>query len=216
MKHATEQESFWEGKFGDEYTARNRGAGWIASDTAFFSKMLARTQPIKRILELGPNIGMNLMALRRLLPTAHLSAVEINNSAASELKSNMKDVELHVGSILDFQSESTWDLVFTKGVMIHINPDKLPTVYDLMYRLSSRYLLVAEYYNPKPVEVNYRGHSERLFKRDFAGDMLDKYADLQLIDYGFVYHRDPTFPQDDMTWFLMEKCGRRSLASHRK
>jgi len=31
------------------------------------------------------------------------------------------------------------------------------------------------------------------------------YQDLQLIDYGFVYHRDPNWPQDDLHWFLMEK-----------
>ena len=24
-------------------------------------------------------------------------------------------------------------------------------------------------------------------------------------DYGFAYKRDPKFPQDDITWFLMEK-----------
>ncbi len=35
--------------------------------------------------------------------------------------------------------------------------------------------------------------------------MLDKFPDLVLIDYGFVYHRDSYFPGDDLTWFLMEK-----------
>ena len=205
MTHTTEQEAFWEGDFGNEYTDRNRGAGWVAANSAFFSKVLARTQPVEGVLELGPNIGLNLIALRHLLPTAKLSCVEINEKAASELQSNLRDVDLHVSSILDFQPEATWDLVFTKGVLIHINPDKLPIVYELMYRASSRYLLVSEYYNPKPTEVTYRGHTSKLFKRDFSGEMLDKFPDLSLIDYGFVYHRAPNFPQDDMTWFLMEK-----------
>jgi hypothetical protein len=43
------------------------------------------------------------------------------------------------------------------------------------------------------------------FKRDFAGEIMDRFPDLRLVDYGFVYHRDPQFPQDDFTWFLMEK-----------
>jgi spore coat polysaccharide biosynthesis protein SpsF len=55
------------------------------------------------------------------------------------------------------------------------------------------------------VEVPYRGNSGKLFKRDFAGEMLDRYSDLQLLDYGFGYHRDPQFPVDDITWFLLEK-----------
>jgi hypothetical protein len=44
-----------------------------------------------------------------------------------------------------------------------------------------------------------------LFKRDFAGEMLERYPDLELIDYGFVYKRDNNFPQDDITWFLLKK-----------
>jgi hypothetical protein len=55
------------------------------------------------------------------------------------------------------------------------------------------------------VAIDYRGHRERLFKRDFAGDILDRHGDLHLVDYGFVYHRDPNYPKDDLTWFLLEK-----------
>ena len=68
-----------------------------------------------------------------------------------------------------------------------------------------RYLLVAEYYNPSPVTIPYRGHENRLFKRDFAGEILEKYPSMTLIDYGFAYRNDPSFPQDDITWFLLEK-----------
>jgi len=34
---------------------------------------------------------------------------------------------------------------------------------------------------------------------------MDRHPQLQLVDYGFSYRRDPNFPQDDITWFLMEK-----------
>jgi hypothetical protein len=34
---------------------------------------------------------------------------------------------------------------------------------------------------------------------------MKMYPDLKLIDYGFVYHKDSNFPQDDVTWFIMEK-----------
>ncbi len=78
-------------------------------------------------------------------------------------------------------------------------------MYPLLYDASSRYILLCEYYNPSPVEVSYRGHDWKLFKRDFAGEILDKYTDLVLREYGFVYHRDPRFPQDDLCWFLMER-----------
>ena len=93
-------------------------------------------------------------------------------------------------SILDFMPERQWDLVFVSGVLIHINPLELGRVYDLMYHASKKYIMLSEYYNPVPVEVNYRGHDGKLFKRDFAGELWDKYPDLKLLGYGFGWHRD--------------------------
>jgi spore coat polysaccharide biosynthesis protein SpsF len=97
------------------------------------------------------------------------------------------------------------DLVLIKGVLIHLNPEVLPQAYELLYRSSSKYICVAEYYNPTPIAVPYRGHEDKLFKRDFAGEIMKKFNDLRLVDYGFAYHGDSNFPQDDITWFLMEK-----------
>ncbi len=205
MTDITPQENFWQGEFGDKYVDRNKGAQILSANLAFFSKILNRTKEIQSVLELGANIGMNMMALEKLLPDANLSSVEINKKAASQMKKNLPKIDLHLTSIFDFTPQTKWDLVFTRGVLIHLNPDKLPLVYQTMHQSSSRYILVSEYYSPKPVGIDYRGHSGKLFKRDFAGEMLDLFPDLELIDYGFIYHRDSNFPQDDMNWFLMEK-----------
>ncbi len=205
MTHSTEQEAFWHGEFGNAYTDRIKGPDWVGANEVFFGKILGDARALRSVLELGSNIGLNLRALRRLLPAAKLSAVEINEKAAAELKAALPDVDLHRSSILEFNPRETWDLVFTKGVLIHINPEKLPVVYELMYRCSRRFVMVAEYYNPKPVEIDYRGHAGKLFKRDFAGEILDMFPDLALRAYGFAWHRDPSCPQDDLTWFLMEK-----------
>lgn len=117
------------------------------------------------------------------------------------------DTKIFKGSAFDFTPPElgTFDLTFTSGVLIHINPNKLQDVYQLLYQCSKKYILVNEYYNPSPAEVSYRGHSQRLFNRDFAGELLDKYLDLELVDYGFQYHRDYNFPSDDCTWFLLKK-----------
>lgn len=203
-KYKTEQECFWAGEFGDGYVERNRGAQLIASNTAFFSKIFSRTEGIKSLIEFGANIGMNLHAFRALLPNAELSAIEINDSAVQELN-KIDNVSVFAQSMFDFVPQRTWDMVVIKGVLIHINPDKLDDVYKLLYDSSGKYVCIAEYYNPTPVEIAYRGHHGMLFKRDFAGDMLNKFDGLKLVDYGFSYHRDRCFPQDDITWFLMEK-----------
>ncbi|HOX57767.1 MAG TPA: pseudaminic acid biosynthesis-associated methylase [Candidatus Paceibacterota bacterium] len=200
----TEQEEFWAGEFGDDYAARNRGTHWVARNVAFCARVLQRTERIRSVIEFGANIGLNLQAIRLLLPEAKLSAVEINEKAVRELR-QMPEVEVHHESVLDYTGREQHDLVLIKGVLIHLNPDNLPQVYDLLYQSSARYICLAEYYNPTPVEVPYRGHSHRLFKRDFAGDMMERFKDLHLLDYGFVYRRDLHFPQDDLTWFLLRK-----------
>jgi spore coat polysaccharide biosynthesis protein SpsF len=207
VRFATEQEAFWAGEFGNDYTKRNVGAQWVASNLALFAKVLARTENVRSVLELGANLGLNLCALRQLLPKAALSAVEINAQAAAELK-RLGGISVHHASIFAFESPKLFDLVLIKGVLIHLNPDKLPQVYDLMHAASARYICVAEYYNPTPVAIPYRGHNDRLFKRDFAGELLKRHSDLRLEDYGFAYHGDANYPQDDLTWFLLEKAVR--------
>lgn len=115
------------------------------------------------------------------------------------------EVDVYHQSLLEFEPSREWDLSLIKGVLIHIAPERLPDVYERLYKASSKYICLVEYYNPTPVEVNYRGHADRLFKRDFAGEMLDRFSDLAIVDYGFVWHRDKVFPGDDLTWFLLEK-----------
>ncbi len=205
MTRKTEQEVFWETEFGNDYILRNQGPAEVASSVAFFSKIISKTTKPGSVLELGSNIGVNLAAMEQLLPDASLSAVEINREAAEHLERTLPRVELHCTSILEFEPARQWDLVFSKGVLIHLNPQELPRVYDLMFEASSQYIMVAEYYNPSPVELPYRGHEGKLFKRDFAGELMDRHSTLTLVDYGFAYHRDNCFPQDDLNWFLLEK-----------
>jgi len=200
----TKQEEFWKNEFGNDYIDRNRGDILLASNTSFFSTIVERTGLLSSVLELGCNVGMNLKALRRLLPDCNLTGVEINDTAAEQL-GDWGEAEVILDSILEVDIQKTFSFTFTKGVLIHINPDYLSEVYRRLYDYSERYILVAEYYNPVPVSINYRGHTDCLFKRDFAGEMMDIYPDLMLVDYGFLYHKDPAFPQDDITWFLMEK-----------
>jgi len=202
-KYSTPQEEFWAGEFGDEYIKRNCSEDYIASCIAFWVRVLHKTCSVNSICELGANIGINLRSLKILLPNCKLAGVEINSKAASELR-KWGGAEVFEQSLFDFNAQQEYDLTFTKGVLIHLNPDLLVKAYDILYRSSKRFICVAEYYNPSPIEVEYRGNREKLFKRDFAGEMLDRFPDLRLIDYGFVYHRD-IFPQDDTSWFLMEK-----------
>lgn len=203
----TAQEQFWAGEFGTEYINRNKSDALLASNLNFFTHALRSAGKISSCIEFGANIGMNLKALKLLHPNLKLQGIEINEDAAQQLREVIGDENVFCDSIFNRKPKSPVELSLTKVVLIHINPDKLKDVYQTLYQASTRYALVCEYYNRSPMTINYRGHENRLFKRDFAGEMMEIYPDLHLLDYGFSYSRDPVFPQDDITWFLMEKKG---------
>ena len=205
MNEFNEQEEFWQGQFGDDYIERNKSSMLLASNLNFFSTALRRADSIDSVIELGANIGMNLKALSLLFPGQEQKAVEINKNAAAILASEIGEENVYSGSIFNYRVDSKYDLSFTKGVLIHVKPELLPLAYKVLYDSSSKYILIAEYYNPKPVMIDYRGHSNKLFKRDFCGDIMQVYPNLKLVDYGFIYKKDLNFPQDDITWFLMKK-----------
>ncbi|MGL5105957.1 MAG: pseudaminic acid biosynthesis-associated methylase [Plesiomonas shigelloides] len=203
MSYQTEQEQFWAGEFGDNYIGRNESEALLYSKVAMWSKMLRSAHCVRSVRELGCNIGLNLLALKRMQPSLALSGIEINPVAAEQAR-QLDVAQITCGTILDEIQDEPVDLTFTAGVLIHINPDQLDNVYRNLVNNSRRYVLVAEYYNPAPTAIMYRGHADRLFKRDFAGDLIEKYG-MKLVDYGFVYKRDNWAPQDDITWFLLEK-----------
>jgi pseudaminic acid biosynthesis-associated methylase len=200
----TPQETLWAGEFGNDYITRNRDVALLDNNRALFDTILSKTDGVSSAIEFGANIGNNLRALRDLLPACEMHSVEINKTAAAEIVA-WGGATVEVASLMDFEPTRQWDLSFTKGVLIHLPPQMLPSVYDKLVASSSRYVMVCEYYNPTPVEVSYREHEHALFKRDFAGEILDAYPEMRLVDYGFTYHRDPVHPLDDSTWFLMEK-----------
>lgn len=205
MEFNSEQEKFWATDFGTDYIDRNQGDALLASNLNFFSQALRVAQRPTSCIEFGANIGMNLKALKLLFPDQEQHGIEINPDAAKELATVIPEQNVFQGSIIDFDQNRVCDLALIKGVLIHINPELLPQVYERLVAAAGRYLMVAEYYNPSPVAIPYRGHSDRLFKRDFAGEIMDAHPEMKLVDYGFAYHRDLKFPQDDITWFLMQK-----------
>jgi pseudaminic acid biosynthesis-associated methylase len=214
MKHeitsdafSTEQEEFWAGQFGNDYISRNEATPENISYNLFlFAKIFKKVVPLpETIIEFGSNIGLNLRAIKLLLPQAKLSAVEINSKAVARLQKDGVAQEIFHKSLLEFTPPNLYDFAFIKGVSIHLSPDHLLDVYRKLGACSSRYVLVAEYYNRKPEEVIYRGHQGKLFRRDFGGFFLEVNPQYDLIDYGFSYHKDVYENHDDTTWFLFRK-----------
>ena len=65
-----------------------------------------------------------------LLPHTKLTGVEINPRATELLKKEQPYVDVRTGSIFLTPLECNADLIFTKGVLIHIHPSNLDSIYE--------------------------------------------------------------------------------------
>jgi pseudaminic acid biosynthesis-associated methylase len=200
------QEEYWQGNL--EYMERNHT--WdLSLGVQAWNQMLAAASldKVQSVLEIGCNIGRNLRILSHasVLPQAKLSGLDVNQTALRQCMSNFNLEKTYHSSLASVEIDQFYDLVFTSGVLIHIHPDNLKDSISKLIDFSRRYVLVCEYFSRSPVEIEYRGQSSLLWKRDFGKYIVEEFQ-LRCLDYGFLWgyeYDDAGF--DDVTYWLFER-----------
>jgi len=206
MSLNNEQEKFWATTYADDYIKKNSNFDHRLGAEAW-RKMLKEAQSgVSNYLECGCNIGRNIEQIRLVLPDAKPSIIEISEPAFRFVTGRYDFEHAYNGSILEseFEKES-FDLVFTMGVLIHINPDQLLEHMEKMLGYSRKYILIGEYFNRTPMTIEYQGEKNKLFKRDFGKLFIGNFK-VKLLGYGFLWdyiYGSAGF--DDITWWLFEK-----------
>jgi pseudaminic acid biosynthesis-associated methylase len=190
MQH-TQQEEFWAGEFGREYTDRN--SRYLAEWNDFYRRTWGLTKPEmnqqflgelpaeSRVLEVGCNTGMQLRGLQEAGFT-QLYGVELQAYAVEKAKEYTQHINIIQGSGFDLPfKDSFFDVVCTNGVLIHIAPADLPQLMAEMVRCSRRYIWGFEYFAPTTTAISYRGNEGFLWKADFAQLFLDNFPQLRLV-----------------------------------
>lgn len=191
MNNQTDQSQQWSSEFGKEYTDRNPHTieamdglykkQFGLTRTKLNSMFLSDLDRSIKILEVGSNVGAQLQGLQGL-GFENLYGIELQPYAVEVSKQNTKNINLIQGSAFDIPfKDSYFDIVFTSGVLIHINPDDLNIAMREIYRCTSEYVWGFEYYADQHLEIPYRGRSNLLWKADFAKLYLDKFKDLELV-----------------------------------
>lgn len=193
-----EQEEFWKGAFGTEYTSRNR-VDW-KSRGAFWRMILKMTQA-ESILEVGCNAGWNLLALRDENAALALRGVDLSHDAVVEAADYGFAVQEVGACEVGVLWPERFDLVFTAGVLIHVGPTHMEPTLKSIAAASKKYVLAVEYGWPTPTEIMYRGHSNRLWKRPF-GALYEKIG-LKLVATGELTQEQHGF--DNCTFWLLQK-----------
>jgi len=191
MAEHTSQMEEWSSEFGKEYTGRNPHSTEIMDELYKKQFGLSRTElnllflndcrRSIRILEVGSNVGVQLQGLQEL-GFEYLYGIEVQPYAVEVGKQYAKNINLIQGSAFDIPfKDAYFDLVFTSGVLIHINPDDLKVAMREIYRCTKEYIWGFEYYAAEYSEIPYRGKRNLLWKANFAQLYLDNFEDLELI-----------------------------------
>jgi pseudaminic acid biosynthesis-associated methylase len=178
MQPETPQLALWRSEFGRAYTDRNDHDKPERADT--WRRLLDGIAPT-RVLEVGCNVGWNLVYLDRLgIP--ELYGVEPQRDAVQRARARWPELGVLHGTAFDLPfRDGLCDLVFTSGVLIHIAPDSLGGALDEIYRVSRRYIVAIEYDGPTEQEIPYRGHTGALWKRDHGAVWQARYPSLRRI-----------------------------------
>lgn len=187
----TKQINFWKSDFGKEYTNRNSRSDedwdkfyinmWGKTKIEMNRDFLAHLAKNVKILEVGCNTGMQLNGLQRM-GFENIYGIELQPYAVEEAKKYTKNINVICGSGFDLPfKDNYFDVVCTNGVLIHISPNDLPKIMNEMYRCSKKYIWGFEYFSAETTEINYRGHSNYLWKADYADLFMKQFPDLKLV-----------------------------------
>lgn len=193
----TPQQALWAGVAGDEYHKRN-----LQTDRSGFWGMVIgdRISGIHSVFEPGAGKGDNLTSIRKwayqnnVFP--RVTGLDVNESACKVMEAR-GIVPIH-SAFPNVEMANTYDLVLTRGFLIHLPKPELLKAIERIYEMSNRYICFVEYYSTRRRMVSYRGNRNALWTDDYAGYLLERHDGVRLLDYGFVYG-------EDCTWFLMEK-----------
>lgn len=196
MSEVTEQLKRWTGKFGKKYTDRSIISlsnleklyqnTYGIKTTELNELFLGKMSHSMRILEVGCNVGNQLLCLQNM-GFNNLYGIEPQNYAVELSKKRTKDINIIKGDAFDIPyKDKYFDLVFTAGVLIHINPRDIKKVIKEIYRCSGKYIWGFEYYSEEYEEIIYRGKKSLLWKANFPKIYIDTFPDLEIVKIKFL------------------------------
>jgi hypothetical protein len=78
----------------------------------------------------------------------------------------------------------------TSGVLIHVPPERLDEALTNIHAVAARHILAIEYHADVDTTVEYRGHQDMLWKRDYGVHYLRLFPNLKLVDSGDLTESD--------------------------
>lgn len=198
---AAELEAVWKGEFGDRYVDRN-SVDYPARYT-FWDRTID-SHPAESVLEVGCAHGDNFRYMADKVDLARACGVDINRLSLDTLRATEPGVGCVLGAARHLPiRDRSFDMVFTIGLLIHQPDSSLATVVRDIVRCSSRWVMFGEYSADEPTEIEYRGRTGLLFKRDYVSLVSELCPDFRHVATEELTLADDGFNR--VTWGVFER-----------
>ena len=168
----------WQGEFGRAYTDRNQ-VDWHTRVGAL-KRIIPRD--VSSVLEVGANRGHNLVALKSL----GLDARGCEPADYARAEAVNQGLLVCACSVYDlYDGGHTSDLVMTCGVLTHVPPARLDDALGRIVDVARRYVLAIEY-DGNDESIEYRGHQDMLWKRDYGKHYRRLFPELRVVQEGVL------------------------------
>jgi len=146
----------------DKYTEENTGAVQNRLSEFIFNSIL--TLGGGKILEAGCNIGNNLSSFPE---NYEIYGLDLNEKALEKCKARYQSFKFEKGSLLNIPfPDSFFDIVFTRGVLIHIAPENLDSVLSELLRVSKKWIFNLEYHGEDNKMIKWKRGDDMLWYRN--------------------------------------------------
>lgn len=118
----------------------------------------------KNILEAGCNVGNNLKDFPR---TFNVEGFDMNEHAINKCKKRYPEFKFKLGSITKIPyPDSSFDLVFTRTVMIHIPTNEVKQAMSELVRVSKKWIFNIEFFGENEDMINWKRGKDLLWHRN--------------------------------------------------
>lgn len=189
--------AWWDKSEGERYAHR-----WMkrfdferpeAYANATYLKHLLKFSDVSSVLEVGCNLGLNLVVLERWRPLWHLEGCDISREAI-EIGKEKTGFPLRLANITALPYEPrSFDLVFTFGVVTHIPTRDVSKAIGELQRVARKYVVMIEpdsrlkEHQSAWNQGNYAGRCS-LFSHDYARILAEMHMSFSIVDVGHPFY----------------------------
>lgn len=100
------------------------------------------------VLEVGCNVGSNLIRLREMFPSINIAGIDVNEKCIKKAKEYLNRAILKIGNYLAIPfNDKSFDVVLADAVLMYANPKEMVVAMEELDRVARRGIIIVDRVN---------------------------------------------------------------------